>query len=96
MPNYQQVISADTLIHTGKGILFGLVVSANSSSSAPRLVCYDNTSGSGTVIFDAYIALRSVAQPAQFFFPERFAPRFNTGLYLDVTDCTVIVWADGA
>jgi hypothetical protein len=77
-------------------MLTGLVISANSSSAAPRVTCYDNTSGSGTAIFDVYIALRTVNQPVQFFFPDRYAPRFATGLYIAITDCTVVVWAHGS
>jgi hypothetical protein len=55
------------------------------------LTCYDNTAGSGTIIFqvEAYSH-----QPLEIFFADRFSPRFSTGLYLTLdANLTLVVWA---
>jgi hypothetical protein len=96
MANYQQVITASSLIHTGEGYLAGLVVSVDGATPL-SLTCYDNTAGSGTVIFQAHISPESVQQPFTLFFPDRFAPRFATGLYVSISGVGMAVnlWARG-
>jgi hypothetical protein len=95
MSDIQQVITSSTLIHTGIGALSGLVVSVDGSTPA-TLTCYDNTSASGKVIFQAHISPESAQQPFEIFFADRFAPRFLTGLYISLgTAMSANVWARG-
>jgi hypothetical protein len=96
MASYQQVIAASTLIHTGAGYLAGLVVSVD-GATAVTVTCYDNTAASGTKIFEVNISPESVQQPFQVFFDDRFAPRFQTGLYVSIAGLGGVVnlWARG-
>jgi hypothetical protein len=55
---------------------------SSNHSGVILLTLYDNTAASGTPIFRAYIAPASVAQPVSIFFQDRYAPRFETGLYI--------------
>lgn len=83
------VYSASTLVFTGRGFVTGLV--ASTSVGSPLLTLYDNTAGSGTKIFEAYIDQDNILV---IFFPEAFAPRFATGLYATVgAGCTVTLWS---
>lgn len=95
MINYQQVLTSNTLIHTGAGLLAGLVVSAAAETANPSLSCYDGTDASGTLIFRLILGDSPYVQPFRVFFPDRFAPRFETGLYVVVSSCTVNLWASG-
>jgi hypothetical protein len=82
MADIQQVKTSSALIVTGKGILSGIIASVSAASSQATLTCYDNTSASGTVLFQ--IELYSGCAPFVLFFGDRFAPRFTTGLYLSL------------
>lgn len=95
MTNYQQVLTASTLIHTGRGLLAGLVISAAPDTPAAHVTCYDNTAASGTKVFEAYLDEAGSSQPFTLFFADRFAPRFATGLYISLTGAVVNVWASG-
>jgi hypothetical protein len=81
MPDTVNCVATSQLLHTGKGVLHGLVVS-NNHSGVILLTLYDSTAASGTSIFRAYISQASVEQPFTVFFPDRYAPRFDTGLYI--------------
>jgi len=88
MADHQQTISSSTLLRTGKGQLMGF--SITSTVGAPKATFYDNTSDSGTVIYEANV---SVFSHVTIFFPDRFAPFFTTGLYLKLAaDLTATVW----
>lgn len=80
MADHQQTVSASTLLRTGKGQLMGLSITA--TAGAPKATFYDNTTHSGTVIYEANV---SYLTNATIFFPDRFAPFFTTGLYLEFT-----------
>lgn len=98
MTNYQQHLSSSTLVHTGSGLLAGLVVSMHAASTTLTLTCYDNTAASGTILLRLNLSPDAVAQPFVLFFPDRFAPRFSTGLYLQLSasgDASVNLWASG-
>jgi len=95
MADLHAVLTASALAHTGPGILTGLVVSAESDATPPRVIVYDNTAASGTKILDAYIADLGTSQPFQIFFSDRFAPRFATGCYIAITGCVVNYWVVG-
>ncbi len=78
-------ITADTLIETGAGLVFGFIVNSNTSGS---LKLWDNTSAATTVLMNTYTYAAGssvVMLPA--------AVAFTTGLYADVTgtqDITII------
>ncbi len=83
------VYSASALIHTGKGVLSGVIIST--SAAAATATFYDNTAGSGTKIVEVIVA---AGHPAILFFADRFAPRFATGLYLVLAaNMTATVWS---
>ncbi len=89
---YRQVITANTLVHTGPGALVAVLVS-HSQSAAQTVTIYDNTAGSGTVLF-------SVILPPNIppFFVELSSSLqlpFSTGLYVSPATATMIVWAIG-
>lgn len=96
MSDIHGVISTSTLIHTGIGMLTGLVASVDGTSDA-LVTCYDNTSASGTILFQAYIGPSDQNQPYQVFFSDRFAIRFTTGLYIAITGlgASVNYWGVG-
>ena len=92
MSDIQQVKTSSALIVTGKGILTGIIATVTAASSQATLTCYDNTSASGTIIFQAEVY--SSQEPLVIFFPDRFAPRFTTGLYLALdSNLSVVIWA---
>jgi hypothetical protein len=81
-------ISTSTLLHTGAGELVGLVLTA--SVGNPLCTIYDNTTNSGTKIFEAYCG---VNHPLIIFFDDRTAPRFGTGLYVALAvNLTATLW----
>jgi hypothetical protein len=77
MADVVSVHAATATVHTGKGQLAGIVISA--SAGAPLVTIYDNTSAAGTKIFEAYV---NTAQPLVIFFSDRYGPRFTIGLHL--------------
>jgi hypothetical protein len=79
MADHRQVVSTSTLLRTGKGQLMGISLTA--VSGAPKVTFYDNTAGSGTIIYEANV---SYIANVTIFFPDRFAPFFATGLYMEV------------
>ena len=92
MSDIQQVNTSSALIVTGKGILSGIVATVTAASSQATLTCYDNTSATGTIIFQ--VELYSDQEPLAIFFSDRFAPRFTTGLYLALdANLAVVIWA---
>jgi hypothetical protein len=92
MADIQQVKTSSGLIVTGKGILTGLIASVTAASTQATITAYDNTAASGTIIFQ--VEVYSGQAPLVLFFPDRFAPRFSTGLYLALdANLTVVVWA---
>lgn len=88
MSDHRETISSSTLLRTGKGQLMGLSITA--TAGAPKATFYDNTAGSGTVIYEANV---SYLTNVTIFFPDRFAPFFTTGLYVTLAaDLTATVW----
>ena len=82
------VVSSSSLLRTGPGQLVGLVITCSTLSALATF--YNNTSGSGTKIFEAHV---STNQPLVLFFSEKFAPFFTTGLYLSLAaNLTATVW----
>lgn len=69
-------ISADTLIKTGSGRLFGFVVNSHTNGT---LKVWDNTSAATTVIFNT---ITFAAGPNFVLFP--VAVEFGVGLYADI------------
>ncbi len=93
MADIQVVKTASALIYTGEGWLSGLVVSLSSGTSG-TVICYDNTSASGTKIFEAEVY--SLHDPLIIFFADRYAPRFATGLYIELdANMVAVMWAVG-
>ena len=83
------VYAASALIHTGKGQLAGIVITA--SAGNPLATFYDNTAGSGTKLFEAYVPVNA---GLVILFPERYGPIFATGLYLVLAaNLTATVWS---
>lgn len=79
-------IAASGLVKTGAGRFFGFMVNSNSSGTVK---VWDNTAGSGTVIFNT-ITLPA-GSTAIFVLP--VAVRFTTGLYITIggtADITVL------
>jgi len=92
MSDIQQVKTTSGTIISGRGILNGIVASVTAADSQATLTAYDNTAASGTVIFQ--VAVYSGQAPCVLFFPDRFAPRFDSGLYLALdANLAVVVWA---
>ena len=92
MADIQQVKTASGVVVSGRGLLTGVVASVDGSASRGTVTFYDNTAGSGTVIFQ--VEVFSEVGPLVVFFEDRFAPRFGTGLYLEVdAGLVVVVWA---
>jgi hypothetical protein len=92
MSDIQQVKTSSGAIITGSGILNGIAASVGTPATQATLTAYDNTSASGTVIFQ--VEIYADQQPVVIFFPDRFAPRFSTGLFLALdADLMVVVWA---
>ena len=90
MADARAVYSSSSLIDTGIGQLFGMVITC--SSTTPALATfYDNTAGSGTKLFEVYV---SAYHPVMLFFGERFVPEYATGLYLSLAaNLTATVWS---
>lgn len=80
MADYVSVHSVSTLVHTGKGQFTGIVLTAKSGT--PLCTIYNNTTNAGTKIFEAYAP---VNHPLVILFDDRFAPRFTTGCYIELT-----------
>ena len=92
MADIQQVKTSSGTIITGRGVLNGIVASVTAADSQATLTAYDNTAASGTIVFQ--VAVFSGQAPLVLFFPDRFAPRFSTGLYLALdANLAVVVWA---
>jgi hypothetical protein len=88
MSDKTQTVSTSTLLHTGAGQLMAVAIS--SSSGSPIATFYDNTSGSGTKIFEAYVP---TGYPLLHKFGEILAPFFSNGLYLSLAaGMTATVW----
>lgn len=89
MADVVDVKTSSALLHTGSGQLVGLVVTASVANSTVTI--YDNTAGSGTIIFSALV---STPQPLVIFLADRFALKFSTGLYLSLSNgLTAVVWS---
>ena len=92
MSDIQQVKTSSGTIISGRGILNGIVASVTAADTQATLTAYDNTAASGTVIFQ--VEVTSGQAPLVLFFPDRFAPRFDSGLYLALdANLAVVVWA---
>ena len=90
MADIQQVKTSSGTVITGQGILTGIVASVDAAATQATLTAYDNTAGSGTIIFQVEVY---ATQPFVLFFADRFAPRFGTGMYLSLdANLTVVVW----
>lgn len=85
--------TAAATVHTGAGILLGLLIS-HAQSTTQTVTLYDNTSASGTVLLAVDVAPE--ASPAHLVFPRDNAPDFATGLHVVPGNCKVAVWGLGA
>jgi hypothetical protein len=84
------VHTVSALLYTGKGHVAGLIATTTADDMA--IILYDalNNTNPATKIFK--MAFNSTT-PIQIFFTDRYAPRFHTGLYLEMTDPTqVTIW----
>ena len=91
MPDSLTVLSSSSLVHTGKGIVSGLIASVYHANAHKTLILYDNTAASGTKILQ--VEIDDAMQPFVVFFSDRFAPRFATGLYAALdADLVVNLW----
>jgi len=89
MADQSGVYTADELVNTGAGNVFGLVASVTSAGADGELILYDNTAGSGTKIFQAVLT----GAPLIIFFSDRFSPKFDTGLYAVIpTGISLTLW----
>jgi 3-dehydroquinate dehydratase len=89
MADVRTVYTSSALIYTGKGQLVGVVITSTSGTSTTATF-YDNTAGSGTKILECHV---SNLNTVDLFFADRYAPRFNTGLYLALgSNLTATVW----
>jgi hypothetical protein len=77
MADVVTITTIGALIHTGKGQLVGMVITA--STGNPLTTFYDNTASTGTKLFEVYT---SASHPTMIFFPDKFALRFSTGCYI--------------
>lgn len=85
-----------TVLHTGAGRLFALLIS-HANAAVQTVTFYDNTAGSGTVLLK--ISLQPSADPAYI----RFGPTagrdealsFSTGLTVNPANCDVLTWLAG-
>lgn len=79
-------ISADTLIKTGAGVLYGFIVNSHTSGT---LKLWDNTSAATTVICNT---ITFAAGPNFVVFPTGM--QFATGLYADIggTIDLTLIW----
>jgi hypothetical protein len=92
MADIQQVMTASGAVVSGRGILAGIIASIEASASRGTVTAYDNTAGSGTIIFQ--VEVFSEQAPFVLFFADQYAPRFGTGLYLAMDAGLVVnVWA---
>ncbi len=86
MADALEIISTSTLIDTGKGWLAGVVISCNSTSPA-QVIFYDNTVEPevepNAKVLSVYV---SSPNPVIIFFQDRFAPRYNVGLFVSITN----------
>jgi len=88
MTDVLSVHNADGVIATGMGYLVGIHVST--ASIAQEVTLYDHDEASGTKIFETYV---TSSAPVTIFFATKFAPKYETGLYLDLgTNCSVVLW----
>lgn len=71
----------DVLNYTGKGFVTGIIVTS-SSTTPSSLILYDQVvDGGGTKILEVQVNANA---PVIIFFEDRFAPRFFTGLWVEL------------
>lgn len=88
MPDTVTVHTTSEVIYNGSGHVAGFV--ASTTAVAMGMSLYDGLDNTGTKLFQ--IAF-DVDHPVTLFFNDRFAPRFHTGLYLEITDpVQVTIW----
>jgi len=88
MTDVLSIHTADDVVATGMGYIVGLHISTSGISQLVTL--YDHDEASGTVIFQTYV---TTGNPVTIFFATKFAPKFETGLYLDLgTNCSAVLW----
>lgn len=86
------ITTGTALIHTGPGTLNALMLS-HAEATVQRCTIYDGIDNSGNVLACIYIAPER--SPTYMQFPERFALRFETGLFVDAGNCHISLWATG-
>jgi hypothetical protein len=82
--------AGSTTVAPGPGKLYS-VVATSSSATADTVTFYDNTAGSGTVLFVIHLCLTS---PVVIHFPSNRPLSFSTGLTITTTansDCIAVV-----
>lgn len=84
------LVESDALLKTGRGKLAGLLVVGGSAVTS--IVLYDNTVGSGTVVFQGSAAINTISPLVSF--ADFQGKDFETGLYADITTTggRVYVW----
>ena len=88
---YHPTSSPANAIHTGRGMLRGFLICPADLSAFGQVTFYDNTTATGTVLADVYIGPSQM--PFYVMFPRDHAIRFDTGLSLTYTKCTVHLWS---
>jgi hypothetical protein len=94
MPDYYSVYTGpqDLLLGTGKGHLAGVIVTTTEATSGACTV-YDYTGAgppTGPKIFNVVV---NSSNPMVSLFNDRFAPRFNDGAWLHLSDhCYAMIW----
>ena len=73
--------TSSALIATGKAILTGVLVETDGTNDATVIV-YDNTAGSGTIVFKAIV---TGADDRDFFDLGTVRAKCDTGLYLSIS-----------
>ncbi len=89
---YGTLVVANTLVHTGAGRLYAVVIS-NGSGISQNVIIYDNTAASGTKLLDMDVP--SGAVPVQLEW-RSLAMDFSTGLYVVPGSAKVHIWAIGS
>jgi hypothetical protein len=87
-------VSSSTTVHTGEGVLLGLIIS-NTQAAVDTITVYDNTAASGTVLLKLYVPSNAAEGPQHITWPRSMPIAFSTGLHVAPSKSVVNVWAIG-
>lgn len=89
VPTFKTRLTASGIVRSGTGQLLGIMVN---SHSAGTLVLYDNTAGSGEIIFNTI----TFAAGSGIWFPMPFGLNFTNGLYATIggTADITFIWGN--